>query len=131
MRHVLVVFCVVVFGVLFTLSALGSFRLKADAPRPVLTVWHQRVSPPVPLRCDECPQPGDVLRMRLRGSPNTVHGIAVYRDERPFDFCFGCVDFSTVIDCVGRYSVIGFQMRQGSALAQCGIALAEKAVDVR
>jgi hypothetical protein len=146
MRYAFVLLCAVGFGVLMLAALLtaGSSGLEADAPRPTLTVWHQRISP-VHSRCDECPQPGDVLRMRLRGSSDTVHGIAVYRDERFFDLCFGCVDFSTVIDCVGRYSVIGFQMHLGTvcalprtgmdadvaALVQCGVALAKKAVDVR
>jgi hypothetical protein len=139
-------FCAVGLGVLMLAVFLtsGSSGLETDAPRPTLTVWHQRMSA-VHSRCDECPQPGDMLRMRLRGAPDTVHGIAVYLDERSFDFCFGCADFSTVIDRLGRYSVIGFQMRLGTAcalprtgmdadiaaLAQCGVALAKKVVEVR
>lgn len=149
MRHVLIVLCAVCFGVFLTFAlhvALppDSSGSEADAPRPTLTVWHQRMSA-ASSRCDECLQPGDVLRMHLRGSPNMVHGIAVYRDERFFDFCFGCVDFSTVIDCVGRYSVVGFQMRLGTtcalprtgmdadvaALALCGAAPVQKAIEAR
>ena len=146
MRHVLVLLCAVGFGILVLAAFLtaGSSGLETDAPRPTLTVWHQRMSA-VHSRCDECLQPGDVLRMHLRGSPDMVHGIAVYRDEHFFDFCFGCVDFSTVIDCVGRYSVVGFQMRLGTtcalprtrmdadiaALALCGAAPVQNAIEVR
>jgi hypothetical protein len=143
MRYVLVLFCVGIACLVASLLIEGPPRVEVLSP-PSLSLRHERTSTEHS-RCDECPQPGDVLKAHLEGSPLAVHGISVYRNELHAHSCIGCDDLSSVADGIGRYTVVGFQLdRHGScelpcggldtdivALMRCGAVVTTKTVDVR
>lgn len=101
-------------------SSMARSVRDEQANLPTLSVHHERTST-VRSRCDECPQPGDVIKASVRGPSSMVRGISVYRDEGFVKSCFGCDDLSMTADLLGHYLVVGFQMRRsGSCVLPCG-----------
>lgn len=109
-----------VTGTVVGLSIVRVVRLvpvEEKAGPPTLSVWHERTST-IHSMCDECAQPGDLIKAHMRGSSSAVRGISVYRDEQHVKGCFGCDDFSMTADLLGRYVVVGFQMDRTAGCAQ-------------
>jgi|SRR5882672_858993 len=101
-------------------SAVNAPGPETKAGPPTLSVHHERTST-VRSRCDECPQPGDVIKARIQEPSSMVRGISVYRDEGCVKSCFGCDDLSTTADLLGHYLVVGFQMNHAdSCVSPCG-----------
>jgi hypothetical protein len=108
-----------VTGAVVELSIVRAVRDEKAGP-PTLSVHHERTST-VRSRCDECPQPGDVIKASVRGPSSMVRGVSVYREEGFVRSCFGCDDLSMTADLLGRYLVVGFQMsRAASCVLPCG-----------
>lgn len=103
----------VVIGCLVGLLWGWFFALHKDAPRPVLSldVQHERPTWKERSRCDECVQPGDLVKARIHGSSDKVGGVAVYRNDEHVSSCLGCTDLMVVVDLLGSYQIVGFQMR--------------------
>jgi len=102
------------------LVAAGLRSSDEKAGPPTMSVHHERTST-VLSRCDECPQPGDVIKASVRGPSSMVRGVSVYRDEGFVKGCLGCDDLSVTADSLGHYLIVGFQMdRAGSCVLPCG-----------
>lgn len=95
------------------LLAIIACRPEEVGP-PTLTVEHVRTST-VLSRCDECTQPGDLIKIRVQGPSSMLRGIAVYRNELHDKSCFGCNNFSTIVESIGHYVVVGYQLDRAVA----------------
>lgn len=145
-RNVFFIVLGLVTGTVAGLSIVCGLRaVLVDMPGPpTMSVRHERTSI-TRSRCDECAQPGDVIKISVRGPSRLVRGVAVYRDDGFIKGCVGCDDLSVIADSLGRYAIIGFQMDQdhectlpcagfdadAAALQRCGAFLATSEIVVR
>jgi hypothetical protein len=146
MHHVRSAFFIMLGAVLGTATGLSIARVIRDETPgpPTMSVRHERTSA-IRSRCDECPQPGDLIKVSVRGSSRASRGVAVYRDGTHVKSCFNCDVLSFVADSLGRLTIVGFQMtdagscvlpcagfdRDAAALQSCGAFLVTSEVVVR
>ncbi len=100
-------------------------------------------------RCSDCPQPGDRIRVSLRGSlrdpRGSARGIRVYRDgDGLASSCDACTSLDLVLSSVGRYEIVGVEAGRGCpivasadidrdllAMVDCGARFVTSRLDVR
>lgn len=114
-----------VFVGLFVLWAIsfGTFVTIHQSEEPShLSISVQRIPGKHSLasRCSECVQPGDHVRVSLRGLgvERNAYGLRVYRDSRELIVaCDACTSCDFLIPLIGQYDIVGVQMSPDCPLA--------------